>query len=320
MISQNSWNILLSNLQSRKYNMVVQYVSSNGYTWVRIDQWKGTNINNRPKSNAWTWFSRSWRGSVKISFISLVHCSYYIDEILSVLIYIVHGILRQWCPQLNSLWWDIHSSDCWALIVTSSRILLPEGNMGVYTFTVNTELLSSKNIEVNYIYYRFIKWLKIYNKIVFYIKDVNFTAPPDNQIIRKIGIPLPAGIEPTWREFVDYLIDTDLASYGDDHWMPYYLFCTPCSLNYTIVAKVISFYGVERERRRQFNSLSFLFFFFITRLRLWKTTKLLQLRKWDCRLVFSHGGSTTADRMTPLRFISASWHAKKFINCTLSSS
>lgn len=35
-----------------------------------------------------------------------------------------------------------------------------------------------------------------------------------------------------------YLIDTDLANYADDHWIPYYLFCTPCLLNYDIVAKV----------------------------------------------------------------------------------
>lgn len=30
----------------------------------------------------------------------------------------------------------------------------------------------------------------------------------------------------------------DLANYADDHWIPYYLFCTPCLLNYDIIAKV----------------------------------------------------------------------------------
>ena len=35
-----------------------------------------------------------------------------------------------------------------------------------------------------------------------------------------------------------YLIDVDLANYADDHWIPYYLFCTPCLLNYDIIAKV----------------------------------------------------------------------------------
>ncbi|KAK0081590.1 hypothetical protein PV325_011903 [Microctonus aethiopoides] len=69
-------------------------------------------------------------------------------------------------------------------------------------------------------------------------RDRNFLPPSEDQVIRRKDVAKPAGIEPTWREFVDYLINTDLASYGDDHWMPYYLFCTPCSLNYTIVAKV----------------------------------------------------------------------------------
>lgn len=57
-------------------------------------------------------------------------------------------------------------------------------------------------------------------------------------MIRQENVPLPAGNEPTFREFVMYLIHTDLASYGDDHWMPYYLFCTPCVVDYNIVAKV----------------------------------------------------------------------------------
>jgi len=47
----------------------------------------------------------------------------------------------------------------------------------------------------------------------------------------------PLGIEPTFSEFVQYLIGTDLANYADDHWIPYYLFCTPCSVRYDAVAK-----------------------------------------------------------------------------------
>lgn len=35
------------------------------------------------------------------------------------------------------------------------------------------------------------------------------------------------------------MIETDLGSYGDDHWMPYYLFCTPCLVKYDIIAKVL---------------------------------------------------------------------------------
>lgn len=70
----------------------------------------------------------------------------------------------------------------------------------------------------------------------------DFVKPRDDQVIHSINLPKPAGIEPTWSEFVDYIIDTELESYGDDHWMPYYLFCTPCSLNYSLVAKVETLY------------------------------------------------------------------------------
>ncbi|XP_011500396.1 PREDICTED: carbohydrate sulfotransferase 11-like [Ceratosolen solmsi marchali] len=58
------------------------------------------------------------------------------------------------------------------------------------------------------------------------------------QVIRRSGQPGPAGTEATWREFVDYIIATDLASYADDHWMPYYLYCTPCLIKYDFIAKV----------------------------------------------------------------------------------
>ncbi|RZF40956.1 hypothetical protein LSTR_LSTR013211 [Laodelphax striatellus] len=54
--------------------------------------------------------------------------------------------------------------------------------------------------------------------------------------------PEPAGIEPTFLEFVRYLISTDLLSYADDHWIPYYLFCTPCLLKYDLIAKVETFF------------------------------------------------------------------------------
>ncbi|CAG0889053.1 unnamed protein product [Cyprideis torosa] len=43
--------------------------------------------------------------------------------------------------------------------------------------------------------------------------------------------------EPTFPEFVQYLIDTD-SVYFDDHWMPYYLFCTPCLVNYDVIMKL----------------------------------------------------------------------------------
>ena len=41
---------------------------------------------------------------------------------------------------------------------------------------------------------------------------------------------------PTFPEFVDYLLSTDVEMYNE-HWLPYYLLCTPCHLNYTVIAK-----------------------------------------------------------------------------------
>ncbi|XP_076249283.1 carbohydrate sulfotransferase 11 [Calliopsis andreniformis] len=75
-------------------------------------------------------------------------------------------------------------------------------------------------------------------KIVQKYRGKDFSKPREDQVIKQENIPPPAGNEPTFREFVKYLIDTDLASYGDDHWMPYYLYCTPCAVDYDIVAKV----------------------------------------------------------------------------------
>ncbi|XP_051165433.1 carbohydrate sulfotransferase 11-like [Leptopilina boulardi] len=78
-----------------------------------------------------------------------------------------------------------------------------------------------------------------YGKIIVQkYRDKNLHPIQANQVIRKKDTPAPAGIEPTWREFIDYLINTDLGSYADDHWMPYYLYCTPCLLNYDFIAKV----------------------------------------------------------------------------------
>ncbi|XP_011701472.1 PREDICTED: carbohydrate sulfotransferase 11-like [Wasmannia auropunctata] len=77
-------------------------------------------------------------------------------------------------------------------------------------------------------------------KIVRKYRRENFTEPRPDQVIRREGVPPPTGKEPTFREFVDYMIETDLGSYGDDHWMPYYLFCTPCLVKYDIIAKVES--------------------------------------------------------------------------------
>lgn len=64
--------------------------------------------------------------------------------------------------------------------------------------------------------------------------------PPKNRYSQDMedpSIPPPKGIEPTFAEFVRYLIDTDLVYYSDDHWMPYYLHCTPCLVDYEVIAK-----------------------------------------------------------------------------------
>ncbi|CAH1404536.1 unnamed protein product [Nezara viridula] len=45
-------------------------------------------------------------------------------------------------------------------------------------------------------------------------------------------------IEPTFEEFVKFLLQTDLLAYSDDHWIPYNAYCTPCLLRYDYIAKV----------------------------------------------------------------------------------
>lgn len=60
------------------------------------------------------------------------------------------------------------------------------------------------------------------------------------------NLPAPRGVEPTFEEFVKYLIDTDLVHYADDHWIPYYLYCTPCYLDYEVIAK---FETLDRDQR-----------------------------------------------------------------------
>ncbi|KAK7086393.1 hypothetical protein SK128_021996 [Halocaridina rubra] len=43
--------------------------------------------------------------------------------------------------------------------------------------------------------------------------------------------------EPTFREFIQYLLDTDVEEY-DEHWRPIFLLCTPCHIRYDIIAKM----------------------------------------------------------------------------------
>ncbi|XP_037811560.1 carbohydrate sulfotransferase 11 [Lucilia sericata] len=47
---------------------------------------------------------------------------------------------------------------------------------------------------------------------------------------------------PTFNEFVQYLIDQhEQGKQFDEHWSPIYSFCTPCSINFTIIGKVETF-------------------------------------------------------------------------------
>lgn len=47
---------------------------------------------------------------------------------------------------------------------------------------------------------------------------------------------------PTFKEFITFLIDSHKNGRNfDEHWTPIYSFCTPCSINYTLIAKVETF-------------------------------------------------------------------------------
>ncbi|XP_042205527.1 carbohydrate sulfotransferase 11-like [Homarus americanus] len=43
--------------------------------------------------------------------------------------------------------------------------------------------------------------------------------------------------EPTFREFIQYLLDSDVEEY-DEHWRPIFLLCTPCHIKYDVIAKM----------------------------------------------------------------------------------
>ncbi|XP_076028287.1 carbohydrate sulfotransferase 11-like [Oratosquilla oratoria] len=46
--------------------------------------------------------------------------------------------------------------------------------------------------------------------------------------------------EPTWREFVEYIISTPSSKF-DEHWMPIYNLCSPCFIRYNLIAKMDTF-------------------------------------------------------------------------------
>ncbi|CAG0915512.1 unnamed protein product [Notodromas monacha] len=55
---------------------------------------------------------------------------------------------------------------------------------------------------------------------------------------RKHGYNYALHHGPTFSDFVDYVLSTEHRGHRlDEHWAPYYRFCTPCSLNFTVIAK-----------------------------------------------------------------------------------
>ena len=67
------------------------------------------------------------------------------------------------------------------------------------------------------------KIVKVYRK-----SSIKESKDPEQKQERK---------EPTFREFVQYLLDTDVEDY-DEHWRPISLLCTPCHVKYDIIAKM----------------------------------------------------------------------------------
>ena len=50
---------------------------------------------------------------------------------------------------------------------------------------------------------------------------------------------------PTFREFVEYLTNSPVDDFND-HWIPFHLSCTPCSINYSSILHLETF---ERDFR-----------------------------------------------------------------------
>ncbi|CAB3360465.1 Hypothetical predicted protein [Cloeon dipterum] len=55
---------------------------------------------------------------------------------------------------------------------------------------------------------------------------------------RKPGSPYQGLKGPSFSEFVMHVVDT--SDKPDEHWAPYYRFCTPCQVNFTVIAQVES--------------------------------------------------------------------------------
>jgi len=57
---------------------------------------------------------------------------------------------------------------------------------------------------------------------------------------RKSNANVTFGLEPTWKEFITYIINTDPAKF-DEHWMPIWMLCSSCIIRYNVIAKMETF-------------------------------------------------------------------------------
>nr|ANI86011.1 sulfotransferase [Locusta migratoria migratoria] len=53
--------------------------------------------------------------------------------------------------------------------------------------------------------------------------------------VQMADVPNTVRSGPTFPEFVDYIINSRKF---DEHWAPYHSFCTPCNVNFTVIAKM----------------------------------------------------------------------------------
>lgn len=118
---------------------------------------------------------------------------------------------------------------------------------------------------------------------------LHFYEKYGRKIVSKYRTGSSKRLEPTFAEFVDYLVDTDLTLYADDHWIPYYLFCTPCLIDYDVI---IHFETMQDDVRMLLDLFGE------------KTGPLMQHSTSDGRsrmeLVRAYYGQLTADAITNL--------------------
>ena len=84
-----------------------------------------------------------------------------------------------------------------------------------------------------------VKWYRDYGKniIAKYRK-----TPPTDPMYNKA---------PTFREFVDYLVNLPITKF-DSHWIPMYLQCMPCHIQYNIIARLDT---LARDSKQIFKSM-----------------------------------------------------------------